>query len=288
MASWGGGGPARCEAPLGHTLGPARRPVSLSLRPAPQPSEPNLGAWWTHNRSPDRCAGSRWLFTAPDLTPALRSQHSSSVVTMAAACHRSPAGQALAAGRGRSCRSSRPRTSVSGPPGPGRRPGWGSCCTPTLVCRGEGCFLGQQPGRLMGSGPIRASSRLPSGRRVCGAPGPQGSRALCEHPDLEGRWHGVGRECGCLEVWRGGTAILQQDSCWQWGPLIPTAKGPRALGGRRLEGREQPGVALSAELVPPVCLCEAGPGVVGTCRACACPQGWLPGHLGLPDRSGPA
>lgn len=119
-------------------------PCLLSLHPAPQLLELNLGAWWTHRRRPDRCSASAWLFTAPDYTPALRSQHSSSVVAMAAACHRSLAGQTLAAGRGRSCRSSRPWTLVSGPRRPRRvGQGRGSCCAPAPVCLREGCFLCQ-------------------------------------------------------------------------------------------------------------------------------------------------
>lgn len=62
--------------------GPPRWP---SLCASPQLFEPNLCDRWTHNRCADRCSSSGWLVTVPEFTPALMSEHNSSVVPVAAA-----------------------------------------------------------------------------------------------------------------------------------------------------------------------------------------------------------
>lgn len=62
--------------------GPPRWP---SLCASSQLFEPNLCDRWTHNRCADRCSSSGWLVTVPEFTPALTSEHNSSVVPMAAA-----------------------------------------------------------------------------------------------------------------------------------------------------------------------------------------------------------
>lgn len=74
---------------------PSLTPRWPSLCSSPQLFEANLYDQWTHNRCPGRCPPSGWLVTVSDFSPALMSQHSSSVVPVAAACHGSPVGQTL-------------------------------------------------------------------------------------------------------------------------------------------------------------------------------------------------
>ena len=50
---------------------------------------------WTHNRCADTCSPSGWPITVPDFTPGLMSQHSSSVVSMAAAARVHQLGRVL-------------------------------------------------------------------------------------------------------------------------------------------------------------------------------------------------
>lgn len=143
---------------------------------------------WTHNRCADRCSCSGWLVTAPDFTPALMSQHSSSVVSVAAAARVHQLGRvlgcwqrwgaAIPANFGQwapetLCRS--PRAEVLG--------------SGTLSIVGVGFFLcpvvGEALKGALGSGPIRMYR--PHVQRLTKSLAPRGSVSI----QLDwGRWSG--------------------------------------------------------------------------------------------------
>ena len=149
---------------------------------------------WTHNWCADRCSRSGWLVTVPDFTPALMSQHSSSVVSVAAAARVHQLGRvlgcwqrwgaAIPANFGQwapetLCRS--PRAEVLG--------------SGTLSIVGVGFFLcpvvGEALKGALGSKPIRMSR--PHVQRLTESPWHHGALYLYSSTGEDGQWKLVGQ-----------------------------------------------------------------------------------------------